>query len=95
MDLYIYYRVRTENAHALRPRIEAMQERLAYEYGIVSALKRRPKETDGRQTWMEIYQEVPTDFEAALERALVRDDLHAMIDGQRNIEYFVDISSCA
>ena len=95
MDLYIYYRVRGENAAALHARIEPMQKRLSREHGIVTGLKRRPEEKDGRQTWMEIYQAVPTDFEATLERAVSREDLNALIDGPRNTEYFVDVSSCA
>lgn len=95
MDLYIYYRVRSDNAAALFARLDTMQQRLADQYGIVTGLKRRPEEKDGRQTWMEIYQSVPADFEAALERTVAREELLALIDGQRNTEYFVDVSPCA
>jgi len=95
MDLYIYYRVKTENAPALQPRAAALLRRLSDEYGIVTGLKRRPEEKDGRQTWMEIYQDVPAGFETALENALAREGLAALIDGQRYTEYFVDITACA
>lgn len=94
-DLYVYYRVRPENAHALQVRVRGMQQVLAGEYGIVAQLKRRPEEKDGRQTWMEVYMAVPPDFEAALERALAQAGLTGLIDGQRHTEVFVDISSCA
>jgi hypothetical protein len=95
MDLYIYYRVRSEHADALRERALAMQKSLCGEYGIVSGLKRRPQEKDGRQTWMEIYQAVPEGFEAMLERAVAQAGLAGFIDGQRNTEHFLDVSSCA
>ena len=95
MDLYIYYRVRSEDAPALRVRAVDLQQRLATEHGIVAGLKRRPEEKDGRQTWMEIYQAVPPGFEAVLEQAVARDGLAALIDGQRHTEHFVDMPSCA
>jgi hypothetical protein len=95
MDLYVYYRVRSANTQTLQARVEAMQKRLAREHGIVIGLKRRPEEKEGRQTWMEIYQAVPSGFETALEHAVSREDLSALIDGQRNTEYFVDVSPCA
>lgn len=95
MDLYIYYRVRIENAPVLCTQVQGMQQCLAREYGIVTGLKRRPETKEGRYTWMEIYQDVPDDFAAALERAVSQAGLTALIDGQRNIEYFLDVSSCA
>lgn len=95
MDLYIYYRVCNDNAAALCERVRAMQRCLAREYGIVTALKRRPQEKDGRQTWMEIYQAVPAGFDTALERAVAQAGLHALTEGPRNVEYFLDVSTCA
>lgn len=95
MDLYIYYRVRTEDAAALQVRVTAMQQHLAAECGIASALKRRPEEKDGRQTWMEVYQAVPDGFEATLDAAVAHDGLAKLIDGPRHIEHFMDIPACA
>jgi hypothetical protein len=95
MDLYIYYRVRSENAPALHGLVAKMQMRLAAEHGVTGGLKRRPEEKDGSQTWMEIYQAVPSGFEKALEEAVIHDGLDALIDGQRHTEHFVDISPCA
>jgi len=79
----------------LQSRAWAMQQSLAKEYGIVTGLKRRSQEKDGRQTWMEIYQAVPEHFEAILERAIAQAGLAHFIDGQRKTEYFLDVSSCA
>lgn len=95
MDLYIYYRVRSEDASALHDRATIMQQHLVSAHGIVAGLKRRPEEKEGRQTWMEIYLAVPPGFEAVLEEAVARDGLAALIDGQRHTEHFVDISPCA
>ncbi|MFC7517725.1 DUF4936 family protein [Herbaspirillum sp. GCM10030257] len=95
MDLYIYYRVASSDAPQLQTRAEAMQQSLSREYGIVSRLKRRPAETDGMQTWMEVYLSVPADFEAVLERAVTDTQLNALIHGPRHTEHFVDVSSCA
>jgi hypothetical protein len=95
MDLYIYYRVRNENAVALQVRASAMQQRLAAEHGIAGGLKRRPEEKDGRQTWMEVYQAVPEGFEAALDAAVAHGGLAELIDGPRHTEYFMDIPACA
>lgn len=95
MDLYIYYRVRSENATALQVRASAMQHRLASECGIAGSLKRRPEEKDGRQTWMEVYHTVPDGFEAMIDAAVSRDGLAKLIDGPRHTEHFMDIPACA
>ena len=95
MDLYIYYRVRSGDADALRAKATAMQAALADNYGIVGTLKRRPEEKEGRQTWMEVYEGVPEGFEARLEQAVTDAGLPALIDGARHTEYFMDVSSCA
>lgn len=95
MDLYIYYRVAAGNTAALAPRVSGMQQRLSREFAVPSALKRRPGEKDGCQTWMEIYQAAPAGFEAALELAVMREGLADLIDGPRHTEIFVDVASCA
>jgi hypothetical protein len=95
MDLYIYYRVRNENAAALQVRASAMQHRLEAECGVAGSLKRRPEEKDGRQTWMEVYQAVPDGFEATLDAAVAHGGLAKLIDGPRHTEHFMDIPACA
>ncbi|HYC43156.1 MAG TPA: DUF4936 family protein [Noviherbaspirillum sp.] len=95
MDLYIYYRVRDEDAAALQVRASAMLQRLAAEHGVAGSLKRRPEAKDGRQTWMEVYQAVPDGFEATLDAAVAREGLAELIDGPRHTEHFMDIPACA
>jgi hypothetical protein len=91
VDLYIYYRVANEHAPRLRQMVQCMQQSLAGVYGIVCALKRRPGDKDGKQTWMEVYAAVPGDFEARLERTVGEAGLSAMIDGPRHTEHFLDM----
>ncbi|GIZ54131.1 DUF4936 family protein [Noviherbaspirillum aridicola] len=95
MDLYIYYRVPPAHAAALQPLLAAMQEALSREHGVSAALKRRPEEKDGRQTWMEVYQDVPAGFDDALDRALAQSGAAALIDGPRHTEIFEDVRPCA
>lgn len=95
IDLYVYYRVRCEHASLLQARVRAMQSSLSAECGIVTALKRRPEEKDGRHTWMEVYLAAPPGFDAMLERAVAQAGLADVIDGQRHTEFFMDCSTCA
>lgn len=95
MDLYIYYRVPCANAAALQPLLASLQAGLAREHGIHAALKRRPQEKDGRQTWMEVYQDVPAGFGELLERALEQTGAAALIEGPRHVELFEDVRPCA
>lgn len=95
MDLYIYYRVRSENAPELKTRVADMQRQLVADHGVAGALKRRPHEKDGLQTWMEVYEAVPAGFEASLDHAVARAGLAGLTDGPRHTEHFVDITACA
>ncbi len=92
-DIYVYYRVRSELADLMLPHVRAMQQGLQAAHGIGVALKRRPEETDGLQTWMEVYASVPDDFMTALEQAAI--DAHLPITGERHVELFTDLPACA
>jgi hypothetical protein len=94
-DLYVYYRVSSERGQELQVRVLAMQKDLAAEYGIATALKRRPEEKDGRYTWMEVYLAAPQGFTDVLERAVEQARLADIIEGPRHTEYFMDCSTCA
>lgn len=95
MDLYVYYRVPHEQAAALLPRVVELQQCVFRDYGIVTGLKRRPEEKNGRQTWMEIYSSVPDGFEQHLDSAVANAGITHLIDGSRNAEHFVDLPPCA
>ena len=95
IDLYIYYKVAVDQAPALWPRVQAMQAALAAATGVAGQLRRRPEADAGRQTWMEIYPAVTTEFDDALAGAVSDAGIVAWIDGARHIEVFTDSSPCA
>jgi hypothetical protein len=94
-DLYIYYQVRDADAALLAPRVRAMQARLGVEHGVTGQLKRRPETKDGLQTWMEIYPDTKTGFDAALAEAAADSALVQLTTGKRHTEIFTDLSTCA
>jgi hypothetical protein len=94
-DLYVYYKVRDEDADRLAPQVQAMQARLARSHGVAGQLKRRPQATDGLQTWMEIYPATDAAFGAALAFAAGESGLGAGIHGERRTEIFTDLTPCA
>ncbi|MDO9421191.1 MAG: DUF4936 family protein [Herminiimonas sp.] len=95
MDLYVYYRVQVADAAVFLTKITEMQDNLSREYGVRTALKRRPEEQDGLHTWMEVYLEVAEGFEATLEQTVASSQLPSMIAGKRHVEHFLDLTLCA
>ncbi len=94
IDLYVYYKVRAQDATELAPRVRAMQERLVRD-GAACQLKRRPEARDGLETWMEVYPATIDGFDATVEQAALHAGLAAFIQGPRRSEIFVDLPSCA
>ncbi|MEW6760969.1 MAG: DUF4936 family protein [Pseudomonadota bacterium] len=94
IDLYVYYKVREEDAIALAPRVRAMQERLAVD-GAACQLKRRPEIRDGLQTWMEVYPATTEAFAGTVEGAAFEAGLAEFIQGPRRSEVFMDLPTCA
>ena len=91
MDLYVYYKVDSSAATELAARVAAMQAGLSE----AAALRRRPGEQNGRQTWMEIYPDVPPGFDAVLAQAASDSGILGLIDGPRHTEIFVELQECA
>lgn len=94
IDLYVYYKVREEDAAALAPRVRAMQAQLAVE-GVACQLKRRPEVRDGLQTWMEVYPATTETLKGAVEGAALDAGLAEFIQGPRRSEVFMDLPTCA
>jgi hypothetical protein len=90
MDLFIYYKVRTEYAIPLQLEASSMQSALASKFNIAPALKCRLDPKDGYHTWMEIYPDIPIDFESHLAGALSKTNLSNLIEGSRHVEYFLN-----
>ena len=95
MDLYIYYKVDPGAAADLAERVTAMQAALRSSHHVAAALRRRPGEQDGRQTWMEVYPAVPSGFDAALAQSVGESGIAALISGPRHTEIFVELQACA
>jgi hypothetical protein len=95
MDFYVYYKVAVDAAAALAPRVRAFQQQIAASHGVVTALKRRPGEQNGMQTWMEVYTGAAADFAAVLDLAVRQSDIAAFATGGRHTEIFMDLEACA
>lgn len=95
IDLYVYYKVREQDAAALAPRVRALQAQVAQRHGVRPQLKRRPEAKGGVQTWMEVYPDVAADFPPLLDTAANSADIAGLIDGPRRAEIFTDLSPCA
>jgi hypothetical protein len=96
VDLYVYYKVRAEDAGELAPRVRAMQSQLTGRFGRDgeprrALLQRRPETRDGLQTWMEVYPGVDAGFEPVLEQAVRDAALGIHIQGPRRSEVFIDL----
>ncbi len=90
IDLYVYYKVRSEDAGELAPRVRAMQLALAGS-GSGALLQRRPQASDGLQTWMEVYPGVDAAFGTRVEQAVLDAGLAGLIQGARRSEVFIDL----
>jgi hypothetical protein len=94
-DCYVYYKVRTGDGVQLRERVAELQQRLHAQWGVACSLKRRPHSKDGLDTWMEVYLAVPEGFEQSLAHELHMAQVQDLIDGERHVEHFLDLTSCA
>jgi hypothetical protein len=94
-DLYVYYKVREENAARLAPIVQAMQASLGSGLPGKPQLKRRPEAKDGLQTWMEVYPGADAKFRDALQDAERNARWDGLIEGPRHTEVFTDLTPCA
>ena len=93
IDLYVYYKVREEDAERLASLVRAFQAAMLQAGS--ARLLRRPESKDGLQTWMEVYPDVPESFVAELEAALAGAGVEDLIEGPRRVEVFTEFPPCA
>lgn len=93
IDLYVYYKVRDEHADRLAPLVCTLQARVIQPGA--ARLLRRPESTNGVQTWMEVYPDVPESFAAELEKAASEAGLEGLVEGPRRVEVFMEFPPCA
>jgi len=90
--LYVYYRVDPADSAALRARVEAMQTQLNRRTGQLCGLRRRPESgPDGKETWMEVYENLTPELEALLQEEVTRSGIETLIGGPRHSERFIDL----
>lgn len=82
MNYYVYYKVEPARVDELRPRVDALFEKIQNQFGVHGRLMRR---RDDPTTYMEVYEDVKDErgFEALLERE------GAKLGVQRKLERFV------
>ncbi|MBI3230638.1 MAG: DUF4936 family protein [Burkholderiales bacterium] len=104
LAFYLYYKVMSEQAPLLVPRVRQMQENLrrCADAGVLaSSLHQRLEATSTPlQTWMEIYRcqpsaQQPHPFLHHLQQATLEADILAFIQGERHLECFMELESCA
>ncbi len=95
MDIYLYYTIRESDVAIARPRVKAVFQALFDAYGVSAALKRRQQSSNGLQTWMEIYFNVPSGFDRVIEQVATEQGVADLAQAGRHIEYFEDLPACA
>jgi hypothetical protein len=95
LDCYIYFKTAQEHAPAVLAQVTKIQKILIEQLNIRMQLQRRPEAMDGLYTWMEVYRQIPSDFEASLSAIVNQSSLMPLIQGERHAEYFMDAISCA
>jgi quinol monooxygenase YgiN len=82
LNYYVYYKVEPGRVEELRPRVEALFEKIQDQFGVHGRLMRR---RDDPTTYMEVYEDVKDErgFEALLERE------GAKLGVQRKLERFI------
>ena len=95
MDCYIYYRAASRHQQQVATLAGELLLQLAQKTGAVTELKRRPETENDMQTWMEVYRNIPADFETQMEAAFQQTAMVSLIDGKRHLEYFMDVAPCA
>ena len=88
--LYVYYKVRPADAAQLAANVRRMQDTLASRIAGRMFLRRKLADGDAIETWMEIYENVETDFESKLFEAVDKAALATLIFGERHVERFID-----
>lgn len=95
MDCYVYYKTSQEHQSLLMCQSERMKEIFLAQVGITFLLQKRPNASDGIVTWMEIYRDIPDEFEIHLNKIVSQTEMMSLIQGDRHVEYFVDAITCA
>lgn len=92
MDCYIYYKSTTQHSEQVLAWVAQLRRHLASQLVVPLRLQQRPVNGD-IITWMEIYRDIPPDFETLLTNALSQFPMQDWIIGERRMEYFIDVET--
>jgi hypothetical protein len=87
-ELYIYYKVPSEQRSSAAPAIALLQSRCRALGVTARLMRRRDVTSDGTETWMEVYGDMPDDFDVTLAE-LVQQTGVAQVIGERRAEWFI------
>ena len=97
MDCYIYYKAKVENARQIQVCANRLQHYVvenlwaSSDFAMIAPqLQRRPEALDGVHTWMEVYKNVPAQFEQIVRDAAIASGILELVIGERRLEYFID-----
>ncbi|MBI3712695.1 MAG: DUF4936 family protein [Burkholderiales bacterium] len=89
MDCYIYYKSAAHNSKHIVACVAQLREHLVSQLAVPLRLQQRPVSGEVI-TWMEIYRDIPPDFETILANALSQIAMQDWLIGERRMEYFID-----
>ncbi|WMW78899.1 DUF4936 family protein [Undibacterium cyanobacteriorum] len=91
MHCYVYFKAHLNNQTAVLQCLTRLQTSLR-QLGLKPEVQKRPNAHDGIETWMEIYRDIPEDFEETLAKTVSQSGLYSHIIGKRHLEYFVTVT---
>ncbi len=101
MDCYIYYQSRCQDQALILAAVQTLRTLLPSPLKEKFQLQRRPiprKQTSSDETasdvlitWMEIYHDIPDDFENLLQEIVVKSSIEKWTVAERKMEYFIPV----
>lgn len=97
MDCYIYYKAQVDQARQVQVCVKRLQNYVVENLWASSdfamsppQLQRRPETHEGLHTWMEIYRDVPAQFEQIVRDATIASGIVDHVVGERRLEFFIN-----
>ncbi|MBC3879989.1 DUF4936 family protein [Undibacterium sp. LX40W] len=90
MDCYVYYKAKVEHEQEVIGCFQRLRSSLERK-GISPILQRRPESKDLMYTWMEIYHDIPSNFETIIEAGVAESGVMTFVVGTRHAEHFVRV----
>ena len=91
MHCYVYFKAHLSDRGVVMNCLTHLQTSL-HQRGIAAEVQKRPNVHDGVETWMEIYRDIPENFEEILAKIVSQSELDTYIIGKRHLEYFVTVT---